>query len=344
MSTRYLETYLKYTPELIKQLDNYYMYNLSINQQNEIDAIAKEYLHIDQQKENLPPKDYTPIYRRIAMFNEYNPLGKLKTGGIQPQSIYAINSRGDRLYLIKSLGIQKDQDVYLGYVLPSLPSLPPIPDNYIFDVHDLQPENMRVVKWSETEATDVDIEDEMNNWESLIQIGIPNPDVEFDYTLWGFPVMVMSYMEPIDPKDWRSVGHDILDCLQILHKIGVHNDIKPDNILRHPITGKYVLMDMESLTNEQLYYGYQRKAWSPNWTSQVKGVNDQITNPKYDLIELGYTLHYLCRPGLNKELIRSIVYNDRVVYAFNAYAIQLDERDRYLPDKVYQDLHNILDM
>lgn len=91
-----------------------------------------------------------------------------------------------------------------------------------------------------------------------------------------------------------EIDVDILKQLQIIHKFGVHNDIKPQHILRRS-DGKYFLIGLETIATNKDHSrgGYLRKVWTPKYTSQEPHECGQITRPYNDFMELGSCLNAL---------------------------------------------------
>lgn len=107
----------------------------------------------------------------------------------------------------------------------------------------------------------------------------------------------MEELDPLDAKDDPyQVGIAILIQLQYLHQFAVHSGIKPDNIMKRYRSStdlSYFLIDFGGTTTERLGYGYRRWLHSPEWTSQNRHVKNQITTPKNDFLELGFTMKSL---------------------------------------------------
>jgi hypothetical protein len=132
-------------------------------------------------------------------------------------------------------------------------------------------------------------------------LGDPSPSLGVNCYLWNIPVLVMKPLESLTVKDDENiVGIHVLQQLPALHVSTTHNDLKPLNIMREPGPGKpkYRMIDFGGCAKERLGNGFKRRTWSSKWTTQKrKGV---VTNPKYDLLELGHTLTALKHMRRNK--------------------------------------------
>jgi len=115
-----------------------------------------------------------------------------------------------------------------------------------------------------------------------------------------------------EPKD---IAIDIIDQLSHIHKFGIHSDIKPDNIMGRKHENKvfvkssgndynYLLIDFGGMSMTKHEDGYLRICHTGKFTSQ-KPINNILSYPKNDLIELGYTLSYLYwkKSGVNEKFM-----------------------------------------
>lgn len=117
-----------------------------------------------------------------------------------------------------------------------------------------------------------------------------------DFEYKETPILMMEKLESINLYDDEcEIAIDVLELLRYMHKHCVHNGIKPDNILKRD-DGKYFLIDYGSVANIKKDYGYIRRSWSKLWACQYE-MKGQITTPKHDFIELGFTMQFL---NLNK--------------------------------------------
>lgn len=127
------------------------------------------------------------------------------------------------------------------------------------------------------------------------------------------PIMLMKKLARsqdrlLDKNDEYKLGLDVIEQLKYIHKIGVHCDLKPDNILYDNVKNYFYVIDYGGLTDEKLEDGYRRRVWSPNWASQDKDDRDnKICYFYHDLIELGYTINgyrlFRRNKGWNKKKI-----------------------------------------
>jgi hypothetical protein len=331
----YLKEMSSYPSALIEQLIAEY-YTLSPAELTSIFEQLKDIL-IRFNRHQLSSTEYSYlILSEVKNLHPYpDRMAELVTTPEQLQKLYAIDNEGNRIYLVKSLSIQEDQNVYLGNL------------------------NGRevVVKWIHS-AEAVDITKEINNWQTVLQFGIPTPWMSFDFTFWGTRALVLEKLFVLDPMDNPyAVGVAILEALRKLSGNGVHSDIKPDNILKRVNedgSAEYFLMDWEGLSTDKLYYGFVRLVWSPAWTSQVVETK-QVTTMRNELIELSYTMYWLLlnQPGAEelKELIETS-FNYRHIQKWRAwpagnllaqyseYVKQIDER--HITDHDFQTLIQML--
>lgn len=168
-----------------------------------------------------------------------------------------------------------------------------------------------IIKWYSNPNRRKDTEYENDIYRRL---GYPDPCWSVEHQVWGTPVLIMEPLLPLDRSDDPyKVGIAILNQLPDLHQFGCHNDIKPGNIMKRKIPGRdpeYILIDYGGCAIIPYHQGYRRWIWSPKWTSQPRrsenGGREVITFPKYDFIELGYTMKnlYNDRKGIS-ESVRS---------------------------------------
>jgi hypothetical protein len=263
---------------------------------------------------------------------------------------FAKNDEGDKLYLLKFLGISSDQNVYLTYKVRKGEkidhrTLQHLASQDLEYMSDDNKDRLRVIKWHDT----YHMNHEIQGWLKCKEEGIPCPGIDVSYTVMGFPAIAMSLLQDIeyDNEDsYIEMGCQILDILKKFHKFGCHSDIKPDNIMCYRDGDKitYYLIDMAGITMKQMGKGFRRRVWTPNYTSQAKK-SDTITTPWHDLIELGFTLNVVyskChgmkirRRDYRRVIDGSVI--DRYMELLRSYAGKKTSID----DDVYDELKAIL--
>lgn len=148
-----------------------------------------------------------------------------------------------------------------------------------------------VVKWYKGDKRDCSYEAKI--YEDLKEIGCSLPWFCTKFKFLNCQVIAIEKLEKLTVNDEEfEIGAAVLDQLKYIHKIGVHCDIKPLNIMKRVHKGKttYFLIDFGGLTTQKSGHGYKRWLWSPKWCSQKSHTKDQITTAKNDFIELGYTM------------------------------------------------------
>lgn len=195
------------------------------------------------------------------------------------------------------------------------------------------------IKWYQSNRRDTLFE--IGIYKKLRHLECPTPWFSSTYQFWDSPVLVMEKLSPLGKEDNEfEVAAEVIKQLTYLHQFGVHNDIKPGNIMKRIQHGKpvYFMIDHGGVATQRLGYGYRRWIWSPKWTCQRPHASNQVTTPKHDFIELGYTMKTMqnwttgdtqIRAGFTGKLAE---YMDRVS--------KIDER--HVTKKDYQDLIDIL--
>jgi serine/threonine protein kinase len=149
-----------------------------------------------------------------------------------------------------------------------------------------------VVKWYQSSKRDTTYE--LNFYQKLRGMGCDVPWFSSHYNFWGHKVMVLEKLSPLTQYDDEfKMGVHIIQQLRLLHRMGVHCDIKPQNVMKRQInkrTAQYLLIDFGGVATERLSYGYRRWLWSPKWTSQTPHEADQVVTEKNDFLELAYTM------------------------------------------------------
>ncbi len=152
---------------------------------------------------------------------------------------------------------------------------------------------------------------EIGIYKKLKKMGCELPWYSSKFMFMGSRVLVMEKLEKINSNDSiYSIGKAVVNQLSYLHQFGIHNDIKPDNIMKKKVneTYKYFLIDYGGIATEKLKYGYCRWIWTASWTCQPKGQHDQVSTPKNDFIELAYTLNYI-HNKCNKDNFKHICHD-----------------------------------
>ncbi len=238
----------------------------------------------DRERSGHDPQAYTHLILRQLQFERHYPSMEVADILRRRDDLYAVDAHGNRIYLVKSLGIDVDQRVLLGHV-----------------VSDTKLPARVVVKWTPEPEPGKDVAEEIEHWKRVQSVGVRTPWLSFDFVFWGEPVLAIEFLQPLGPEDDEfTLGAVLLPDLAKLHTVGVHCDIKPDNIMKRG-AHEYFLIDYGGLATTRKYYGFKRFTWSPKWTSQVYEW-DQVCTGKNDLLELGYTMRAL---QLGRELIRS---------------------------------------
>lgn len=178
-----------------------------------------------------------------------------------------------------------------------------------------------------------------------------------DYTLYGFPVMLLSLesnntlhnlslsfkkgntIERSYQMDSYHIFNDMVNSMKIYQKYGVHNGICPQNIYYDNKTDRYYLISYSSFTKYRLPSGYKRKTFIKIWKSQVKRYHC-VTNVKYDLLELGFILNWVEMKKLKLENSVKIPVT-RNMRDYFEYVNELNSNAE-VGDKIRMDLGKIL--
>jgi hypothetical protein len=192
------------------------------------------------------------------------------------------------------------------------------------------------------------IEYEANAYRELRSMGCPVPWFSFSYYCYGEPVLVLEKLQPLDSSDNEyTLGIHVLQQLRFVHRLGVHCDIKPQNVMKRQLQNDdgsldvyYFLIDYGGLTRERLGYGYRRWLWSPLWTSQRSHTPNQITTYVNDFIELGYTMRALQNKRAHGSYGNFKHHYHGRLRMYMDYVHHLDPKRRQ--DNVYDELIKIL--
>lgn len=147
------------------------------------------------------------------------------------------------------------------------------------------------IKWYKSGSETV--EHETRIYQKLERMGCTIPNYDAGFKFWQDPVLVLEKLSRLNKKDNpREVGISVLKQLFHVHKFGVHNDIKPENIMKRVQDNgpKYFLIDYGGVTQKKYKWGFKRRIWSSKWTCQKFRENNQVTSPWHDFVELGYTM------------------------------------------------------
>lgn len=204
-----------------------------------------------------------------------------------------------------------------------------------------------IIKWK------VDnIQTQIDNYKKMRHINANSiPWFSSSWKLWNEPVLVLEHLENITPEDNEfKIGIDILQQLKVIHKFGVHCDIKPVHILKRVSRDniRYFLISLQNLATVRHKHGYLRKVWTSKFTSQKSRENDQVTTPYNDLMELGFTLNslrlskeggsfwgYFTSRSIRQNFSKTLSLYINRVEKINCKSINLEDED-------YEDLIDIL--
>lgn len=196
-----------------------------------------------------------------------------------------------------------------------------------------------IVKWYQSNKRDTLYE--IGIYKRLRQIRCSCPWFSSTYEFWNSPVLVMEKLQPLTKEDDEfEVSIEVIKQLKYLHTFGIHNDLKPGNIMKRVHNGRptYFMIDHGGVATSRLGYGYRRWIWSPKWTCQRPHAANQITTAKHDFIELGYTMKTMQNWTSGDNHIRS-GFSGKLEKYMNRVA-RIDERN--ITAKDYDDLIEIL--
>jgi hypothetical protein len=220
-----------------------------------------------------------------------------------------------------------------------------------------------VIKWSHTNMRNM--QHEIDIYKRLRKMNCPVPWFSTSFQLLNTKVLVLEELQVLGPQDDEfEMSKQIIQQLKYLHEFGCHNDIKPGNIMRrktlqekqensefnHAIVSnhEYFLIDHGGVAIKRFDYGYKRWTWTPKFTSQKRREHAQITTPKNDLLELGYTMKAIQAMRLDKnDKRRQIVKSgfDGKLKKYMDYVVGISDKkimDATFRTKVYSDLLDIL--
>lgn len=183
--------------------------------------------------------------------------------------LYAYNTvTGETYHIVKSLAIQKDQNVYLM-------------------------DNGYVMKWEDTSGKNIEVE----NYILLQNKGMQIPSVLENVNFINFNVLMIEFLLPLDVNDLPSrVAAQMLQQLSVIHTIGCYLDLKPDNIRKSKDGKEYYIIDMNLSTRMSRPGFFYREHWTQYYASQTFPHSKQFNGNscyKNDIIELGYVLNQM---------------------------------------------------
>ena len=184
-----------------------------------------------------------------------------------------------------------------------------------------------VVKYYEKDDKGFDTNFEINIYKKLHKLGSKLPWYSDKFMILNKRVLVIEKLEKLDKTDnINKIGTSIVAQLSYLHTFAMHNDIKPDNIMKKTIDGKreYFLIDYGGVSIEKFCCGYRRRIWTEDWTCQKKGEHDQLTYPKHDFTELAITLNFI-HNGFSYKDYKTICKNH--LGKFNSFINKLNKQN-----------------
>lgn len=155
-----------------------------------------------------------------------------------------------------------------------------------------------VVKWYQGDTFDIRHEIAMYNAIGSLDHTIL-PWFSGSYTVWTDPVLVMELLTILDDTDHENdVGISVLNKLKLIHRVCIHSDIKPSNIVKRADTGNYYLIDYgQSTTLDEVEEGGQGRTRLHRRHVHTKKYNrlgyKHRTSIKTDLLELLYSLRQI---------------------------------------------------
>jgi hypothetical protein len=196
------------------------------------------------------------------------------------------------------------------------------------------------------------------------------PYFSSSYMMYGQPVLILELLEKLDQTDDPyNIGFEIIHHLYYIHQIGVHTDIKPENIMKisRMSEGKkkmfYYLIDFGGMSCDRFPGGgYRRFVWSPKWTAQIKpnwykelGMEGKETEkvrqtcPRFDFIELGITMRVFqitsklptVPSDIDERYLHDYTKYKGRLKKYMEYVLSLPNSESY-PPEVYRKLQDIL--
>lgn len=153
-----------------------------------------------------------------------------------------------------------------------------------------------VVKWYKSDESDTG--HEVSLYRAIREVSrTVLPWFSGSYLLWGHPLLVVEMLRELDNEDHEvDVGLDILSRLKQIHRVCLHCDIKPCNIVKD-VKGErpvYYLIDFgqSTLLHERKGVGYNRRVHTNKY---YRPGFKTMTTIKTELIELLITLKKIQR-------------------------------------------------
>lgn len=240
-------------------------------------------------------KELKKVFTYMFILERITPMDIL-TNQMLMKLTYCYDSKDNIIRIEKLIKVGKHACVVLGMIERKKSETERLLDEIIKENNIY--ENEVVIKWYKSERNNIEFESGI--YKKLNEIGCPLPFFSTKFMYWNEPVLVIEKLDPIDFNDNEyEIGCHIIYQLFFLHKIGVHCDIKPQNIMKKVHKGKqqYFLIDFGGVATETIDNGYRRWLWSPKWTCQKPHQRDQVVYPIHDFIELGFTINYLRTKG-----------------------------------------------
>lgn len=130
---------------------------------------------------------------------------------------------------------------------------------------------------------------EISIYNQLLNTDFDLPLIILGFKYLGDPVILMERLMTVDnsPLQIDKILISMLEQLKILHRLGVHCDIKPSNILYSPRTQKYHLIDFGGVVSEDS----RRFTYTPSFACQ-RSIS-KTPSKKADIIELLYTINHI---------------------------------------------------
>ncbi len=307
-----LGLYEKLPSALKKQLSSL---NPEFEADEDILPVAKSFMKYSSKKHRRDP-NVRKILFRVAMLKVIAPDFLFDSKWFS--FVYCYDNRGHVVRFEKILSLGRHVFVLLGNLDDDIPV---------------------VVKWYQSNHRDTQYE--IDIYKRLRHLKCPVPWFSSTYQFWDSPILVMEKLHPLDKDDNEFVvAIEVIKQMIYMHQFAIHNDIKPGNIMKRISNNEvtYLIIDHGGVATDKKGYGFRRWIWSPKWTCQRPHARNQITTPKHDFIELGYTMKTMqnwrtgdnqIRDGFSGKLAH---YMDRVK--------RMDERN--IRSKDYEDLIEIL--